>query len=258
MRVFKAKRRTPDGRVVEYGKWYIEVGDHRGRPRRFVGFKDKRLSERMGQRIEALVTALKSGEPIPVDVARWIEAAPVGLREHLCKVGLLEQRQAAAGVGLEDLLQQFLDTLRLRGRTPQYIADVGSRLRTVFDECGFRAWSDCATAKLESFLDAVRASGRSNRSLNHYLVGFKGFQNWLLDRDLITKPLPGLRMLKKFNESLDRRLVRRSLTAEELERLFEAARRRPLEEAGLLNRGPDKGKAGACLLYTSPSPRDRG
>jgi len=237
MRVYKKTYRDAADVLREYGKYTVEVRDHRGKARRFTGYRDKRLSEDLGRKLDLLVATVKNRDALRPDLARWLESAPQNMKEHLLRCGLIEQKQAAAGVELADLLGQFLDTLRLKGRSPQYIADVDMRLRAVFDECGFRVWSDCSTSALELFLDGVRESGRSNRVLNHYLVAFKNFQNWLLDRDLITKPLPGLRMLKKFDENLDRRKVRRALTAEELGRLFEAAKTQPLAEALKPNRG---------------------
>lgn len=62
--------------------------------------------------------------------------------------------------------------------------------------------------------------------------------------------------LERRNERADRKHIRRALTPKELGRLFDAARRRPLEEALRGNRG--RGEAmGKKVANISPKTRDR-
>ena len=247
MRIFKKSYKDEDGKEKLYQKWYVEISDHRGKGRRFSGFKDKRQTEKLGEKIETLVRCKKLNEPLPVELARWLEACPRTMKEHLLKIGLLEAREAQAGKPLEDLLKQFTNTLKAKERTPLYIRDTKNRLKKIFNDCKFCFWTDCSTGKLEGFLDDVKEKGVSTRTRNSYIVAFKNFHNWLLDRELIARPLPGLRKLKKLDEKQDRRKTRRSLSVEELESLLKAARHRTLQEFQKVNRGPNKGKPGAKL-----------
>ncbi len=246
MRIFKATRKTPDGREVAYEKWYIEIRDVRGKARRFVGYRDRRLSEDLGRKLDLLVATVKNRDALRPDLARWLESAPQNMREHLLRCGLIEQRQAAAGTSLEDLLGRFIAHLRAKRRTDQYIGEMGQALRRLFAGCRFEAWSDCEAGALEGFLSGLKQEGLSARTVNTYLAAFRAFSNFLVNREIV-QPVPGFKAIKPLNWNEDRRRIRRALTADELERLFEAARERPLAEAVKLNRGADKGKLGAML-----------
>jgi len=243
MRIYKPKK--PDG--TPYQKWYIEIPDHRGKARRFTGYKDKRLTEDLGKKIELLVNLKQINEPLTPDLAKWLEAAPRNLKEQLLRIGLLEQRQAQAGRPLDELLKQFIEAKKLQDFTGAYLREMQKLLKDFFANKNCTFWTDVDSQKLQSHLASIKEAGKSYRMVNKSLKAFRTFHNWLLDRELIARPLPGLRGIKLLDEKQDRRKVRRSLTIDELERLIQAARHRTLQEFQKVNRGPNKGKQGAKL-----------
>jgi len=172
MRIYKPKKSTGE----LYQKWYLEIPDHRGKARRFTGFKDKRQTEKLGQKIETLVRSKKLNEPLPVELARWLEACPRTMKEHLLKIGLLEAREAQAGRPLKELLSEFIESRKLRGCVAQYIDDIQTRLEKLFKEKNLHFWTDIDSQKIESFLAKVKSSGKAPRTVNAYLglftVGF--------------------------------------------------------------------------------------
>lgn len=247
MRIFKKSYKDEDGKEKHYQKWYVEISDHRGKGRRFSGYKDKRATESLGQKIEKLVRCKKLNEALPVELAKWIEACPRTLKEHLLKIGLLNAQETQAGKPLMALFSEFIESRKLRGCVKQYIDDIETRLGRFFKEKNLRYWTDVDSQKIEKYLAEIKNSGRSARIVNVSLQHFRAFHNWMLDNELITRPLPGLRKIKKLDERQDRRKIRRSLTIDELRALLQAAKTRPLAEAERINRGQDKGKPGAKL-----------
>ena len=92
----------------------------------------------------------------------------------------------------------------------------------------------------------------SARSCNAYRGALVAFCNWCVDTQrLLVNPFEGL---PKFNEMADPRRKRRALTEDELLRLLDAARERPLRDAMTIRRGPKKGQATANLR---PETRER-
>src|SRR5262249_44756894 len=70
----------------------------------------------------------------------------------------------------------------------------------------------------------------SPRTRNSYLEVWKAFCNWCVRTDrLVSNPLEKLR---KVDQQLDRRILRRCMSTDELQRLLHVARWRPLAEFG--------------------------
>ncbi len=147
----------------------------------------------------------------------------------------------------------FVDGIRARGcavkscgEWERYLLAAGR------DGLGWRTLRDMDRGELERWL-SMRAvtpkdpekpeSVMGARVHNCHVTAFSAFGNWC-SRHGYTKGNPFAGMVKR-DERADRRHVRRALTVDELARLFDAARPRPMLEAARINRGPDKGKAGA-------------
>ena len=94
---------------------------------------------------------------------------------------------------------------------------------------------------MERWLARCENEGMSARTRNAHQAALVAFCNWAADTGrMIANPL---NRMPKANEKSDRRRARRALTEEELVRLLDAARRRPLLEAKTVRRGPRKGRA---------------
>ena len=77
---------------------------------------------------------------------------------------------------------------------------------------------------LQSWLHSVKREGRSNRTVNHHRQSVAAFLSWCVEGGRMRDNPAGL--VKKLNESKDRRRERRALTDEELARLFAVAEER--------------------------------
>jgi len=78
------------------------------------------------------------------------------------------------------------------------------------------------------------------RTRNSYLQAIRGLCNWCVETGRLT--VNPLATIAKADEKADRRRQRRALTEDELRRLLDVARRRPLLEAMTMRRGKNKGK----------------
>ena len=93
------------------------------------------------------------------------------------------------------------------------------------------------------WLAARQAKDMAPRTRNSYLEVLKAFCNWCVQTDrLASNPLAKLR---KADQQTDRRIVRRSMTEEELHRLLYVATWRPLAEFGrdMVAKDPSERKA---------------
>ena len=209
MRVFK-KLRTAT-------KFTIELKDHVGIVRRFGGLTDRRQTEHMGRRIEALVECRSARGSLDSETSRWLENAPPALKARLAAVGIIDGARVSAAKPLAELLKDFVRHLEAKERTTKYVGECEAMLKRVFDECRFTVWSDITAGKIEAYLKGLRNEGLSVRRSNGYLTALKGFARWLIDTGQASEsPLRGLR---KLNEKIDVRRERRAGTPDELRRL---------------------------------------
>ena len=118
------------------------------------------------------------------------------------------------GKRFKDHLKDFEQNLMDRGRTPAYRKLVTSRVGTILEKCEFQQLNDIAAERVESFLAKLKTKGRSQQTLNDYLVSVKTFLNWMVStRRLSTNPLAHL---QGGNVKVDRRLERRELSEDEI------------------------------------------
>jgi integrase len=83
---------------------------------------------------------------------------------------------------------------------------------------------------MERWLDEAEARNLAASTRNEYLISLSAFCNWAVKTErLVRNPVAGI---GKADRSSDRRHVRRALTADEVARLLDAARRRPVAEVG--------------------------
>ena len=121
------------------------------------------------------------------------------------------------------------------------IDNTRSRLRRVAADCGFARLADLSASGVERWLLDRQREGMSAGARNGYREAWIGFANWCVKTSrLLTNPLSDV---PKADARADCRRKRRALTEDELTRLLDAARRRPLQDAMTIRRGPNKGKA---------------
>ena len=142
-------------------------------------------------------------------------------------------------------IADFFDHQNAKGVTARQIADSRSRLNRVVEECGFGRFADLSAPILEKWLSTRQASGMGAVTRNAYREACITFANWCVrNRRLLSNPFVGV---PKADAKADLRRKRRALTEDELRRLLDVARRRPLLDAMTVYKGKRKGEAYAKL-----------
>ncbi len=133
---------------------------------------------------------------------------------------------------LADHIAAYLDSLVAVGRDDGHILNVTGQLNRLSEECGFSTLADLERERLERWLATRAREGMGARTRNAYRGSAVAFANWCLEAGrLLTNPFA---KVEKANENADVRRRRRALTEDELRRLLDATRRRPLAEYGRL------------------------
>ena len=126
-----------------------------------------------------------------------------------------------------------------RGLSAVYMDKQIMYLRIITEDCAYLRLSDMERSSFERFLARKRNLGRAPKTLNGFRGTALSFGNWLVQESrLNSNPFLGIR---RFNEQVERRHVRRSFTEKELLQLFDATQERPLHDA--LNKNRGKGPA---------------
>ncbi len=231
MRVF---RKRPTAK-----RFTIELRDHQGITRRFSGLTDRRQTEQMGRRIEALAACRSLRERPDIELSRWLETASPALTTRLADVGIVDGSRITASKSLDALVECFTKHLEAKERTTKYISENKMMLQRTFKACRFAVWSDIQPGKIEAYLKRLRNEGLSIRRSNGYLTAIKSFCRWMEDTGQTGEsPVRGLRQL---NDKTDSRRKRRAATPEELRKILAMTTEAP-ESFGMS--GPER-----ALLY---------
>ena len=136
-------------------------------------------------------------------------------------------------------LDAYITSLEASGASPKHIGETRRVLNRVFNECGFGSLGDLERSAVEHWLNRRRQEKASGRTRNIDLTHLIAFGNWCVANARLTlNPFCGI---PKANEAETRRR-RRAMTEEELTRLLDVARHRPLLEALTVRRGKRKGE----------------
>ncbi len=203
MRLYKPRWRRPGGGgEYECPRWYVQFHIGGKLFRRALGTTDKRVAEE--------------------------KAADVRRREERRLAGLIDPAEEQRDRPMGDHLADFEAMLRGRGASEAHVADRMACLHEFAGHGKVRLLRHLDEGRATAWLKARREEGLSARSVNRRYQAVRQFARWALaQRRLSWDPFPTLRPL---NERVDRRHVRRALSPEDLGRLLDAARRRPLEE----------------------------
>ena len=221
MFVFRNTFTDRKGRTKETTKWYVDFTNAAGTRCRLPGFTDHKASEALGRMIERLVACRASGESLPLDVQRWLQALPDAIRAALHKFGLLDGTCIAAGRTLKNHLADWQTFLIAKGNTPRYTSVKCARATAIIDGCKFTCLSDLNASKVMGFLGDLHTDGLAAGTFNDYLSAIKAFARWLCrDGRATSNPLEYLTPL---NARLDRRHDRRALGVVEIHWLLDTA-----------------------------------
>jgi len=177
-------------------------------------------------------------------------------RSELVKAGVITPTEdAIAGhqdVALADHVEAWLAHLEAKDVTKGRIKTNRQRFTQVAEDCGFTRLADLDGGQLEKWMLRMAKEGMSAGSRNGYREACVGFGNWAVRaKRLGENPFA---YVPKADAKSDCRRKRRALSEEELVRLLDAARRRPLLEAMTIRRGRHKGEP---LAEVKPRTREQ-
>jgi integrase len=144
------------------------------------------------------------------------------------------------GRSIEEHLGEYLVALKAKGDAPRTLRDVERLGKALFREAGVRVLRDLTREAIERWIVGSTNAKRGARTRNTYFEVGVAFANWCVATGrLLSNPLAAI---PAADEKADRKRQPRALTLDEVERLLDAAQRRPLAEALLVRRGTHKGK----------------
>ncbi|EMI58129.1 integrase-recombinase protein [Rhodopirellula sallentina SM41] len=158
-------------------------------------------------------------------------------------------------IRLADHIADYIDDLKARGINAQRVKTSQNYLQDDAAGCRFRWLRDLDAGTLRKWLR--KDAGMSAATYNWHAKLWTAFGWWLVgkrlegkrssmtgERRIASNPFDGFGLK---DESQDRRREARAVTVDELQRLFETARRRPLDDALTIRTGPRKGERGATI-----------
>ncbi|MBX3356725.1 MAG: hypothetical protein KF724_13605, partial [Phycisphaeraceae bacterium] len=172
-------------------------------------------------------------------------------RAELIRAGVITAEEDGASRHgtrpIEEHVEAWKEHLRLKGSCDHWLTQAPRRVRRVCQEAGagrgIRRLRDLTVAAVERWLRERADEGLSAGTRNGYRRALVAFGNWCVRNGrLASSPLA---KVATADDRADRRRTRRALTDDELMRLLDAARRRPLAEALTIQKGKRRGQQGA-------------
>jgi len=253
-----------DGKSIT--KQFAQWTDRGGKKRQAEVTTGKDGTQRIKTEAATWTAKYRDGEGVVCEVAtgcRDKQAAQAVLdellrRAELVKANVLSPDQDRiadhAKRPLLEHINAFLDYQRRKGTHPDRVKHYETKLKETAEACKFRSLCDLSVDPLERWLSDQREGDRDLGAAvyNGYRESWLAFGNWCIgkrvsgkqthfkgEKRLLANPFDGMARL---NEQAERRRRARALTEDELNRLLDAARRRPLEHAMTIYRGANKGK----------------
>jgi integrase len=162
------------------------------------------------------------------------------------RAGVVTTRELAVADRMADPFEKHVeDYIATLTGSACYRENADRYLRRLAADCRWARLSDMRRSDLERWLADQARSDRGARSRNAFRETAIAFCNWCVrDGRLTVNPFD---KLPKANTDADQRRRRRALTEEEIGRLLEVARNRPVLEAQTVRRGIRTGQAVAKL-----------
>lgn len=201
----KGKKRTgklsaSPGRVsVQSDTWMAQFTDETGQIRRIsTKTTNRSVAEKILAQYEKDVDRVRTG---------------VTTRAELDNV---QVRQTP----LEDLIEQFRTKLIAEGRATTYIKTTRRQIAELFHACEIDSLAKIRREAIERWIaNETQRKKRTNGTINCFLIAVKAFVQYLTDLGIFTSN--PLKFVRRLNEELDRRKIRRAMTQDEIDRMLQ-------------------------------------
>jgi len=236
------------GELRETDKWYAELRNLEGKLRRIPLTLDRRRSQRACDALVDAIETIRAGAV--VDPQRLPDLVRDKFLEMLAEIDHPLARSRATSRPIQEHVDAYNTHLAAVGVSEHHRKQTIARLETILNACGFNTLRDLATEPVEETLERWKSKapggrkkgGIGPRTRNTYLSSLQAFVAWCMrtrPRRLDTNPLEHI---EKANEEEDIRKQRRALTEDEMIRLLQFAKRRPIHAAKVIARGERKGQ----------------
>ena len=218
--------------------WYMRYRDVNGITRReTTGCRDK-----------------ENAEAVLKEKTKTIEDIKKGLVPE-SKVAAEGHAKQPIRIHIDAYLKDLAKKCKRKGgrRTSQtHLKNVECQLNRLVADCRIHYLRDISREAIEDWIEKREdESDMAGRTINTYLSALRAFCKWALGENrLLVNPL---KKLGTADED-EKRRMRRSLNEDEIRRLLDVARTRPLIEAQTIRSGPRKGQLGAKV---SPERREK-
>lgn len=205
--------------LTESATYYARYRDHAGLiAERPTGCRDRQAAEQLLAGWERDAERIRAGVATP-DELRQVEQGGRPIAEHF---DAYDRSMQLAGVS--DIHRTY---------TRRYLDRLAA-------ECGYSRLADLDRGRLERWLSARQSEGAGAKTRNIYRGALVAFANWAVEHDLLAEN--PFKRVPVADVKADRRRIRRALTEDELTRLLDMARQRPLLDAQTVRRGPRRGE----------------
>jgi len=219
---------SKDGVIKTARKWYCEFYLSNGKRCKLPLYPQKEVSEDVCKRIQELLNHKAGGEVPSEGLQRWVNEQSPAMLNKLAAWGIIERSRVSSAVeSLDQHIEDFKTSLKANNFVVQHIQQVISKIKKVFQLCGFKRYTDIKYSTVEAKIADLRRDkvitddagnktierGLSAKTSNDYIQAVKQFCKWMLkDGRAISNPLTPL---EKGETKNDKRHIRRALTAEE-------------------------------------------
>ena len=176
--------------------WYIDYKAADGTRKRVKGFKDKQATSQLAAKLEK--------------------------ESELAQAGVVDRYKKHRQTPLSEHLEDFRKSL---GDTTKHARQTEKSVKTVFEACRFRTWTDIQASAFFNHLNKLKTNNNmSQRTYNFYLKAGKQFCRWMVqDQRANQSPLEHL----KADTITKRKRQRRVLNADEIRTLLEVTKEAP-------------------------------
>jgi integrase len=138
---------------------------------------------------------------------------------------LLDQRASLASRPLTEHIDAWHQNMLDTGKTEAHANLYKARAAKLIDGCGFVRFADVESERVEGWLAKQRRGGMSVRTSNFYLGSVVALCRWMIRNKRTSVGVAEIPLadVDPMDAELDRKLVRRPLTIDELGRLIRAA-----------------------------------
>ncbi len=173
---------TTNGKTRHSSRWHVRFRDHLNTRRRVPAFTDKRVSEKLGEKLDALVGAVRAGDLS--EHREWIDGLPDDLCSKLADWGLLPGVMRSLAAPLTKHVEDYRTFMLARNASDAHTDLRRARVIDLFKGCSFRGWRDIQAAKIEQWLADERRAGRLKmQTSNHYVTAVRAFCTWMVDQE---------------------------------------------------------------------------